>query len=268
MQNPITSILAVITLLLIFGVLTEARLLAILHNDASWPHDLANAERFVLPSRAGRELRGLILESNEDLASARENPSVAHVEWDRPIFTRRPLEPRQRVRPAPPATSGPLSWALDRLDGDIDGHYVYPGSAGSGITVFVLDSGITPNLSEFGGRAVEGPNFTNETANGDEKGHGTFVAAIVAGSNYGVAKRSKVVGVKVIRKDGFGRISDIVRGLVWTVNATANGTAFPSIISLSVGSKQSMILDQALNYIVDLGIPVRSNSSRNICRSR
>lgn len=48
-------------------------------------------------------------------------------------------------------------------DSLVSGNYAFPASAGQDVTVFILDSGITPSLSEFGGRAVRGPTFANDS---------------------------------------------------------------------------------------------------------
>lgn len=80
--------------------------------------------------------------------------------------------------------------------------YVYDETAGEGTTAYVLDTGIRLSHEEFEGRASFGINgFTGSTTrnetNSDISGHGTHVAATVVGKTYGVAKKAKVIDVKV-----------------------------------------------------------------------
>lgn len=175
----------------------------------------AEAIQFSIPSRSGQPLNGFILES-DTYDSGVDLTKLAHVEADREVRLNSPIASRTLWERQAPINS--TSWALDRLDGTMDGLFVYPPSAGNKVTVYVLDSGVNVSLPEFGGRVEEGPNFTNETTPGaEDEGHGTFVAALVGGKTYGVAKEVKMVSVKVIESAGVGRVSDIVRGLIHVV---------------------------------------------------
>lgn len=80
--------------------------------------------------------------------------------------------------------------------------YVYDETAGEGTTAYVIDTGIRLSHDEFEGRASFGFNgITNSTTaegtNSDANGHGTHVAGTIAGKTYGVAKKAKVIDVKV-----------------------------------------------------------------------
>ena len=70
---------------------------------------------------------------------------------------------------------------------------------------YVLDSGILPIHTDFGGRAQIGADFVGDGMNGvDCNGHGTHVAGILGGTRYGVAKHVQVVAVRVLDCDGLG----------------------------------------------------------------
>ena len=57
----------------------------------------------------------------------------------------------------------------------------------------VIDSGITPDHSEFGDRIVDAVNFyTNADSPIDQHGHGTHVASTIAGATIGVAPAAPV----------------------------------------------------------------------------
>ena len=84
--------------------------------------------------------------------------------------------------------------------------YVYDETAGEGTTAYVFDTGIRLSHEEFEGRASFGINgVTGSTTpigtNSDESGHGTHVAGTIAGKTFGVAKKAKVIDVKVFDGD-------------------------------------------------------------------
>ena len=95
---------------------------------------------------------------------------------------------------------------LDRLDQTklpLDGNFTYSGN-GTGVKVFVMDSGIRLTHTEFQGRASCGFDATLGTPYQESEipcdpvyGHGTHVAAIVGGAKSGVAKNVDLIAVKV-----------------------------------------------------------------------
>ncbi len=111
------------------------------------------------------------------------------------------------------------------------------GIDGKGVTVAIIDSGINKNHPDLAERVVGEKNFVgDEPTTTDLLGHGTMVAGIVAGSGAasggkykGVAPGASLLNVKVINKDGNGRISDIIAGIEWALD---NGG---HVLSLSLG---------------------------------
>lgn len=109
--------------------------------------------------------------------------------------------------------SGAL-WALGDLSHNLNGStdYVYDDRAGEGQTAYVLDTGIRLTHSEFEGtRAVWGFNGVTGSAeqtgtNSDDDSHGTHVAGSIVGKVNGVAKKAKVVDVKVFSGGSVGAI--------------------------------------------------------------
>lgn len=93
--------------------------------------------------------------------------------------------------------------------------YVFPSSAGAGVTNYILDTGVDTNLTDFGGRVAHGVSFVSGEGIGDYNGHGTHVAGIIASKTYGVAKAAKIVSVKVLPASGKGSWSNVLAGLQW-----------------------------------------------------
>lgn len=100
------------------------------------------------------------------------------------------------------ATQSNAPWGLDRSDQaslPLSGTYTYPDTAGSGVTAYVIDTGVRISHSQFGGRAVNGYDAVDgDSVAQDGNGHGTHVASTIAGSTYGIAKQAKIVAVRVL----------------------------------------------------------------------
>lgn len=115
----------------------------------------------------------------------------------------------------------PYNWGLDRIDQrnlPLDNAYTYTDSAPN-VNVYVLDTGIRRTHTDFGGRALFG--FDAVTAGGtanDCHGHGTFVAAIVGGTEYGVAKRARLYAVRAADCTGFVATNNAISAVNWVTN--------------------------------------------------
>ncbi|MFH8731506.1 S8 family peptidase [Streptomyces sp. NPDC017964] len=148
----------------------------------------------------------------------------------------------------------PPSWGLDRIDqGDLplDKSYTWPESAGSGVTAYVIDTGIRISHRDFGGRAHYGWDFVDGDATAqDGNGHGTHVAATVAGTGYGVAKKADVVAVRVLDDAGSGTTAQVIAGIDWvTKNARK-----PAVANLSLGGAANAQLDAAVRGSIASGV--------------
>jgi len=150
--------------------------------------------------------------------------------------------------------SNPPSWGLDRIDQTgpkPNGSYRYPDVSTSGVTAYVIDTGIKVAHQDFGGRASIG--FDALGGNGDDcMGHGTHVAGTLGGTTYGVAKNVNLVGVRVLGCDGFGTTEHVLAGINW-VKANAQ---LPAVANLSLGTTESQVIDDAVNASINSGISV------------
>ncbi|UED84904.1 S8 family peptidase [Streptomyces profundus] len=107
------------------------------------------------------------------------------------------------------------------------------GFDGTGITVAVLDTGIAKEHEDLGADKITAEqNFSESDVVTDLDGHGTHVAATVAGSGdpyNGVAPGAELFNGKVLDDFGSGWESDIIEGMQWAVDEGAD------IVSMSLG---------------------------------
>lgn len=115
--------------------------------------------------------------------------------------------------------------------------YIYDDSAGTGTFVYVLDTGIRTNISEFGGRAIKGYNVWPEVAFDDDLGHGTAVAGVIGSTTFGVAKNTTIIDVKTVKVTN-GTVAKAIEALEWVAqNATGTpGRVGRSVINISLGT--------------------------------
>ncbi|WP_307626947.1 S8 family peptidase [Streptomyces turgidiscabies] len=194
-------------------------------------------------------LNGYAVRANEkqakDLAA---DPRVASVAQDTRITYDSADKAGARGRQDPP------SWGLDRIDQaglPLDNSYVWPESAGKGVTVYVIDTGIRISHKDFGGRASYGWDFVDgDRWAGDGNGHGTHVAATITGRALGVAKKAKVVSVRVLDDSGAGTTAQVIAGIDWV---TRNARK-PAVANVSLGGRRNAQLDAAVRYSIASGV--------------
>ena len=160
------------------------------------------------------------------------------------------------------------TWGIDRIDQralPMDSTYSYD-FTGAGVTAYIIDTGIRYSHSEFEGRAIRGWDayaadptdpLLGYDGSGDCDGHGTHVAGTVGGKTFGVAKKVKLVGVRVLNCAGYGSDADVIAGMDWvaknaTLPATANMSLGDVVPSKTMGT--SGPVDDAVKAIVASGI--------------
>ncbi|MEV3933149.1 MULTISPECIES: S8 family peptidase [unclassified Streptomyces] len=148
----------------------------------------------------------------------------------------------------------PPSWGLDRIDQAEtagDGAYTYPDAAGGDVTAYVIDTGVRVTHSDFEGRATSGFDAVDNDEDADDgNGHGTHVAGTIAGAAHGVAKKAKIVAVRVLDDAGSGTTEQVVAGIDWV---TANHQG-PSVANMSLGGSADPALDAAVQKAIASGV--------------
>ena len=185
------------------------------------------------------------------VALLQADPDVAYIEQD-------------GVMEAWTTQSG-ATWGIDRIDQrsrPLSGTYTYT-STGSGVTAYIIDTGIQTSHPQFGGRAAVA--YDALGGNGQDcNGHGTHVAGTVGSATYGVAKGVALRAVRVLDCNGSGSTSGVIAGMNWV----ASHHVAKSVANMSLGGGYSSSTNSAANSLASSGVflaVAAGNSNANAC---
>ena len=190
----------------------------------------------------------------------RQHPDVAYVERDSEVHTMNDVELQNNA-----------PWGLarishrDRLTFGTFNKYLYSTDGGDGVDVYVIDTGTFCEHVDFEDRAHWGKTIPHDDEDADGNGHGTHCAGTIAGKKFGVAKKANIWAVKVLKSNGAGTMSDVVKGIEWATNRHSQQVELAksgkgrkgfkgSAANMSLGGTKTIILDLAVNAAVDTGL--------------
>jgi subtilisin family serine protease len=176
----------------------------------------------------------------DGLAKLRELPGIDYIEPDveNILFTAQT-----------PAVPG-LDRSSERLL-PLDNTYNFS-EDGTGVHVYVIDTGIRATNTEFGGRVTGGvTQIMDGNGTNDCQGHGTNVAGIVGGTQFGVAKNVALHPVRVFNCAGGGATTAVV---VAAVDWVTTNAVHPAVANMSLGGVLQPALDTAVGNSIASGI--------------
>ncbi|PKK75357.1 subtilisin-like protein, partial [Rhizophagus irregularis] len=135
-------------------------------------------------------------------------------------------------------------------------NYNFPTNAGSGVNIYVVDTGIDLKNIEFEGRASFGGSFCTNCTSTDDNGHGTNVAGIIGGKKFGVSKKTKLIAVKVLNQDGQGSSLTVTAGLSFVIDQHKKSSNKKTIINLSLAGAFSQAINTMVSQCSNAGIHV------------
>lgn len=115
---------------------------------------------------------------------------------------------------------------------------------GGGVGIAVVDSGISPLLTDMLLRVKSMVTFVPNSLALDDCGHGSAVAGIAAGNGlassllcsktfYGIARNASLYSVKVLNAQGSGDVSNVIAGIQWVINNAKSKNI--RVMNLSLG---------------------------------
>jgi len=165
--------------------------------------------------------------------------------------------------------SNPPAWGIDRADErqlPLDNNYHWDFD-GSGVNIYVIDTGIRTTHNDFNGRASWGIACIGSEV--DDHGHGTHVAGSAGSTSYGIAKNVNLIAVKVCNAQGQCPNSAVLCGIDFVTQQKQLAPGTPMVANMSLGGGFSQAENNAVNNSVNQGVfyavAAGNDSGANAC---
>jgi type VII secretion-associated serine protease mycosin len=179
----------------------------------------------------------------DDAEQGRPGPEILSVDADKTVHALGTNDPYRGQQ-----------WALDRVSFEPAWRF----TAGRGVTVAVIDSGVRANHQDLAGSVLPGKDYVTAGSDGrvDPNGHGTHVAGVIAAhvnNAVGIAGGApgvRIMPIRVLDANGGGVASNVAKGIIWAADHRAR------VINLSLGGGQAAGVQQAIRYANSKGAVV------------
>ncbi len=179
------------------------------------------------------------------LQAVRAVPDVDYIEVDQTMTT----QTSQPPTPNSPPPDGLRRISRRLLPLQNPPTYTYS-ETGAGVNAYIIDSGIDTTHYEFDGRASSAADFSGlMPANTDCYGHGTQMAGILGGLDYGVAKDVTLYSVRVTDCQGGTTTGTLVMGIEWVTSHAV----LPAVANISLAVDISPAVNSAVTNLVSTG---------------
>ncbi|WGW04486.1 S8 family serine peptidase [Tropicibacter oceani] len=139
------------------------------------------------------------------------------------------------------------------------------------VDVYLLDTGIRAGHRSLQGRVAAAgfTTFDNGIAAEDCSGHGTHVAARIAGHVLGVSDKARLISVKVMDAFGGGDVATVIKGIDWVMSQPRGA---PAVVNMSLTRKHPGGIDPlaiAVTRLMDSGAVVvvaAGNASQDVAQ--
>ena len=215
--------------------------------------DIIKEKKVELLNQFDNVVKGITIKTNDQkvLEDLKNNPDVAIVEKDQVVYIFEPMTDDQMQL----SSSQEVPYGIKRIDGDLSSTKSGDGKGNVDVDIAILDTGVSldhPDLNVYKEVTfVAGTNNAN-----DDNGHGTHVAGIAAAKDnsqgsVGVAPGARIWAIKLLDYNGYGTISNIVKGVDYV---TKNADKI-DVANLSFGCEcASEAMDLAIDKAVKAGV--------------
>jgi len=230
--------------------------------DSDFTTSAVNSALALLPAAPAHTytlntFKGFAAELDDDLVKViAALPNVEYIEKDA-IVKATVWEEDVNLSKRTLVTQTGAPWGLGRISHANKGStsYIYDDSAGINTCSYIIDTGIYAAHPEFEGRATFLANYAGDGSNTDGNGHGTHVAGTIGSKTYGVAKKTKLYGVKVLDASGSGSNSGVIAGINFVAtDSKTRSCPNGAVANMSLGGSKSTAVNSASAAVVAAGV--------------